>query len=90
LGLENTSGTMGIHDHVQELYRTYTFQIGVWPRSGGAIRISGTESVRSCNYQYVRKRYNIGEVKSIDGNGRKQDLGRISPRGTESKGKILA
>jgi hypothetical protein len=74
---------------MQKVDRTYTINIGVGIGSSGVIRIYGTQSTRNNNYQYVRKRCNIGEVKSTDGNGRRQDSCRISPRGTESKGQSL-
>jgi hypothetical protein len=81
---------MGIQDHVQEVDRTKTIHISVWTRISGAIRIFGTHPMRRSNYHYVRKRHNIEEVKSTDGNGIKSDSGRISPRGIESKGQGLA
>jgi hypothetical protein len=81
---------VGIQEHMKEDERTCTIHIGVWTGSSGAIRISGTQSMHSSNYQYDRKRHNIGEVNSTDGNGRRHDFGRISPSGIEIKGQILA
>jgi hypothetical protein len=81
---------MGIQDHMQDVDMTDTLNIGVWTRSGGAIRISGTQSACSNNYQYVGKRRNIGEVKSTDRNGRRHDSSKISLRGTKIKGQSLA
>jgi hypothetical protein len=49
---------------------TYTIQIGVWEISSSTIRISGTESVHSNNYQHERKRHNKGKAKSTNGYGR--------------------
>jgi hypothetical protein len=69
---------MGIHDHMQEFDRIDTIHIGVWERRSGAIRIFGTQSARSNNYQHDRKRRSTGEVKSTNGNGRGMDHGRIS------------
>jgi hypothetical protein len=80
---------MGIQDHMQEVDREDTIHIGVWKGSSGAIRILGTQSASSNNYQHDRKRCSIGEVKSTNGNGRGQDSGRISLGSTESKGQIL-
>jgi hypothetical protein len=81
---------MSIQDHIQEFDRTNTIWIGVWTRSSGAIRISGTLSVRSRNYQYYKKRHTTRKVKSTNGNGRRQDFGRVSPRGIEIKRQSLA
>jgi transposase InsO family protein len=60
--------------HMQEVDRKNTIHIGVWTRSSGAIRIFGTQSVRSNNYQHDRKRRSTGEVKSTNGNGRGQGI----------------
>ena len=62
---------MSIQDHMKKFDRIDTIQIGVWKGSSGSIRIFGTQSVRSSNYKYVRKRHSTGEVKSTDGNGRR-------------------
>jgi hypothetical protein len=42
------------------------------------------------NYQHDKKRHNIGEVNSINGNGGGHDFDRISPGRIERKGKIMA
>jgi hypothetical protein len=80
---------MGIHDQMQEVDRTNTIQIGVSIGSSGAIRIVGTQSVCSSNYQHDRRRHNTGEVKSTNENGRGHDSGRISLGSTERKGQSL-
>jgi hypothetical protein len=59
-----------IQDHMQEFDRTDTIHIGVWTGSSGSLRISGTQSTHSSNYQHDRKRRSIGEAKPTNGNGR--------------------
>jgi hypothetical protein len=54
---------------MQEVDRIKTIHIGVWTGSNGAIRIYGTQSACSNNYQHDRKRRSTGEVRSTNGNG---------------------
>jgi hypothetical protein len=68
----------------------YTIQTGVWTRSSGAIRIYGTQSPCSRNYQHDRKGHSTGEAKPTNGNGIGQDSGRISPGSAKIKGQSLA
>ena len=80
---------MGIQNYMQEVDKTDTIQIGVWTRSSGAIRIFGTQSVCSNNYEYDRKRHTTRDFKSSNGTGRRKDYVRVPLRGTKRKGQIL-
>jgi hypothetical protein len=71
LGLEDTSSTVGIHDHMKNINRENTIQIGVWKRSSGSIIVFGTYSVRERNYQHDKARHGIGKAKSADDHGRR-------------------
>jgi hypothetical protein len=81
---------MGIQDPMQEVDRTNSIQTSVWTGSNCALRISGTQSIHSNNYQHERKRHSIEEAKTTNGNGRGHDSSRISPGSTKIKGQILA
>jgi hypothetical protein len=69
LGPKNTSSIVGAQDHMQEVDMTHTIQIGIWTRSSGAIRILGTQSGCSNDYDHDRMRRSTGEVESIDDHG---------------------
>ena len=64
--------------------------IGVWAGSSSTIRIFGTQSADSSNYQHDRKRRSTREDKTINGDGREHYFGRISQRGTKIKGQSMA
>jgi hypothetical protein len=68
---------------------TNTIHVGVWERNNGALKILGTQSVHSINYQHDRKRKSKGNVESTNVYGRGYDSGMISPRSIEIKRQIL-